>query len=85
MNKRSERTTYEVKHLLERDNPPGNVPFERQLRRIYNACLKIDEIDKRGAQPAQSFINKHFGGWSWQIKDPLKFQVRNIQLTLSTQ
>jgi len=64
-----------VKHLLETTDSENNIPFEKGLRNVYKACLDMDEINKLGAQPATGFINKHFGGWAWQIKEQMPFQV----------
>jgi hypothetical protein len=64
-----------VKHILEREDDDSKVPLSGPLRRIYNACLDVDEINARGAVPAQEFIQKHYGGWAWQIEKPMKFQV----------
>ena len=74
LNKRSDETTYEVRHLLEgtRDHV---VPFEKELKSIYEACLNEDEINSRGAEPATKWIKENFGGWSWQRDTNLRFQV----------
>ena len=83
LNKRSESTTYEVKHLLENEIDEQTVPFEKELRRIYKACLDVDQINEKGAQPAKDFINEKFGGWSWNLNDgqEIKFQVGTEQFS----
>ena len=69
LHKRSERTSYEVKHILESDEDPSNVPYGANLRRIYDACMDTEEVDQQGARPAQAFITDNFSGWSWDRKE----------------
>ena len=40
-------------------------PFVKEILNIYHACLNMEEINLRGAKPAQDFLKEHFGGWSW--------------------
>lgn len=68
LHKRSERTSYEVKHILESDEDPSIVPYGANLRRIYEACMDTEEVDQQGAKPAQAFITDNFSGWSWDRK-----------------
>jgi len=74
LHKRSERTSYEVKHILESDEDPSIVPYGANLRRIYEACMDTEEVDQQGARPAQAFITDNFAGWSWDRKNgPIPF------------
>jgi len=70
--KRGERTSHEVRQILEAPIDT-NVPFSGQLKRIYEACMDMDEINARGATPAIDYINTNFGGWSWDRQSPAPY------------
>ena len=63
-----------MKHILEGDDDSAGVPYGKNLRRIYDACMDTDEVDEQGARPAQAFIKDNFSGWSWDREDgPIPF------------
>ena len=72
--KRGERTSHEVRQILEAPIDP-EVPFSGQLKRIYEACMDMDEINALGAQPAQDYIEDNFGGWSWERDSSLDYNT----------
>ena len=57
--KRGERTSHEVRQILDSPIDP-TVPFSAQLKRIYEACMDMDEINEKGARPAQKYIKARF-------------------------
>ena len=70
-----------MKHILETDDQTSNkIPYGDNLRRIFDSCMNLDEVNERGASPAQAFIKDNFGGWAWDADNTaIQFKVSTTQ------
>ena len=42
--------------------------------------MNLDEVNERGASPAQAFIKDNFGGWAWDADNTaIQFKVSTTQ------
>ena len=47
-------------------------------------CMNLDEVNERGASPAQAFIKDNFGGWAWDADNTaIQFKVSTTQPEVS--